>query len=224
MIRKALLNDAQAIKILKDTVWPSDTTSEDHTQSILNDINQTILINENETDITGLAAAFMTTSLDYIQRWEVDLLAVHPNHQRQGIAKNLVNAITKIGRQKNAQIARALIQIENIGSQKTFTACGYTTNGGIQALYISDSENTSALDPAGECHLIPVSTLNYRGVWVEGELKAVAFMLGQAMRTQHHWDIAGAVIPKANDQAIATAEASGFTFVSYFQTWVYDFK
>jgi GNAT superfamily N-acetyltransferase len=224
MIRKATPNDTKPIKILKDTIWPSDSTTEEHIQTILNDPKQTIIINEINSEITGLTAAFATTSQDKIKRWEVDLLAVHPQYQRQGIAKNLVNAITEIGREKDTKITRALIQIENIGSQRTFAACGYTTNSDIQTLYVSDGENTSTPDSVDECYLIPVSTLNYRGVWIEDKFLPETFKLAQTMRTRHQWDIAGAVIPTTNKQAITTAEANGFTFINYFQTWIYEFK
>jgi len=223
MIRKATISDAQAIKILKDAVWPSDSTSEVHIQAVLNKPEQPILVDEMDSKATGLAAAFMTISQTNVKRWEVDLLAVHPEYQRRGIAKNLVSTITGIGKQQGANFARALIQTENIASQRTFASCGYTTNGEILALYVSDAENNHAIKSIEGCHLIPVSTLNYKGVWIEGALTPEALAQGQAMRTQNRWDIAGAVIPSVNQQAIDAAEASGFSLVSHFQWWVLDF-
>jgi N-acetylglutamate synthase-like GNAT family acetyltransferase len=224
MIRKATVNDAQAIKTLKDTIWPSDATDEKHITSIISNPNQTIFIDEINAEITGLAAGFMTHFQDNTPRWEIDLLAVHTDHQRKGIAKNLVNALTEVGREQGAKTARALIQTQNIGSQRTFSACGYVTDGDIRALYVSDAESANNVESIDGCHLIPVSTLNYNGVWIEGEFKPESFILGQAMRTQHQWDIAGAIIPIANEQAITDAEANGFVFINHFQAWICNLR
>jgi N-acetylglutamate synthase-like GNAT family acetyltransferase len=224
MIRKANVSDTEAIKALKDTIWPSDSTSQEHIKTILNNPNLTTLVHETETKITGLATAFITTSQDNIKRWEIDLLAVHPNYQRQGIAKNLINHITKTGQKQNAQIARALIQIENVASQKTFKTCGYTKDNNTQMLYTSDTENTHTPHLTTNYHLIPVSTLNYNGVWIEGKLTPEAFTSAQALRTKHQWDIAGATIPHTDELTITIAEANHFTFISRFQWWIYHFK
>ncbi len=44
-------------------------------------------------------------------------------------------------------------------------------------------------------YLIPVSTLTYGGVWVEGAQTASALHFAQTVRARFGWDVAGAVLP-----------------------------
>lgn len=56
----------------------------------------------------------MTYTLEGLARWEVDLLAVHPDFRGKGIAAQLVSPITKTGKARGANFARGLVEVENM--------------------------------------------------------------------------------------------------------------
>jgi hypothetical protein len=67
--------------------------------------------------------------------------------------------------------------------------------------------------------LIPVTTFNYRGLWLEGTLDYDAFTCASAIRSQYKLDVAGAVIPASQEKAITAAQQAGYVFVGDYQWW-----
>ena len=168
----------------------------------------------------GFVDGFMTISDSGIRRWEVDLLAVYPDHWRQGIAKQLIRATTDAGsRDLKAHIARALIHVDNVGSMRSFERCGYHTQDEIYGLYISTVEGVSHDWHTERIHLIPVNTFNYCGLWIEGDLSPDAFQYANNMRHYHQLDLCGTVISTHHEKIVRAALQAGYHLVGHYRWW-----
>jgi hypothetical protein len=68
-------------------------------------------------------------------------------------------------------------------------------------------------------YLIPVTTLNYRGAWLEGQLSTVALQATQTICIRLGWDIAGVLIPVADIAGNAAAHQANYAFINQFHFW-----
>ncbi len=220
VIRSATKVDVEAILDVKQAVWPEEASSVDYVIGVLNQPDHITLVAVIEGLVVGFVDGFLTLASDGIRRWEVDLLAVHPAYRGRGIATALVRAHTQAGVAIGAVNGRALIAVDNTASQYTFAHCGYRTSIEEEyGLFVSSADiNHSTAIPSG-LHLIPVITINYRGLWIEGELSDGGFKLAQHIRTRYGWDVAGAVISLKESNAIRAANKAGFTLVGHYQPW-----
>ena len=65
--------------------------------------------------------------------------------------------------------AKASIRIDNYASQRAFFKAGFTTDAQVRNLFIWDPLACQSTTNVPETvHLIPVDTLMYRGLWIEG--------------------------------------------------------
>lgn len=222
-IRQAVPSDAPHILNIKHAAWSSQSL-EDHDVSRIAEV---IALPDHATRLAlvddtpaGFVDGFMTYTPEGLPRWEVDLLAVHPHFRGKGIAAQLVALSTEAGRARGAHFARGLVEIENIGSQRTFACCAYTLENQYHALMVGSEILIDILIlPPENTLLTPVQTINYRGIWVEGEYQKNSFLAGQVLCTQHAWDLTGAVIPTSDTAALQIAQELDFTFVGYYQWW-----
>jgi hypothetical protein len=92
------------------------------------------------------------------------------------------------------------------------------------ALYVSSTKITASVDEevaiSSGLHLIPVDTLNYRGVWLEGELSAAGFVCAARLSQKQTRQLAGAVIALAHSESIEAAVQAGYTLAGTYQWWV----
>ena len=120
--------------------------------------------------------------------------------------------------------SRALIAVDNIGSQKSFTRRGYETDGITNTLYISTASTLIESSPPVDAHLVEVNTFNYRGIWLEGGLSREAFSAAQTVRQQKNLDLVGALIPKDDKEAIELATTQNYEPIGDFQWWENKFE
>jgi len=219
-IRQATEEDVQDIVAVKQSVWPQEETKHDFAVGVVRNPTHTTLIAVQGNKVAGFVDGFMTTSANGIQRWEVDLLAVDPAYRGLGIATQLVMASTNAGRVAGASATRALVGTDNAASQRTFARCSFVRNPSRHALYVGSARSEPA--PTHDAHFIPVSTMNYTGVWVEGRLSKQSLTAAQAMRAQHHWDVAGAVIPVNLPTSIQAAQEVCYALVGEYEWWQLD--
>lgn len=73
--------------------------------------------------VVGFVAAFPTWGL-LGRRWEIDLLAVHPDWSGQGIATRLIGAAAE-GGASLAKQARAIVASDNTASMRAFARAGF---------------------------------------------------------------------------------------------------
>ncbi len=219
-IRRATAEDITGLLAVKNSVWPDETVTEaSYAARVIAEPDHITLVAETEGRVAGFIDGFLTLAANGMRRWEVDLLAVRPDYRQRGLARQLIMAHTRDGFLMGADTARALIKTDNIASQRAFAACGYTCDDQPHGLYISadGSQIPEAALPDG--YLIPVSTLNYRGLWVEGVWSDGAFRYAQTVQARHQYDAAGAVLPLDHREAVAAAERASFVQVGIYQWW-----
>lgn len=222
-IRYAEASDAAAIADLKQAAWPDEPPPDPayYAHVIQKPGHATQLAAVGDRAL-GFIDGFLTLAADGTRRWEVDLLAVHPAARQRGLGRSLVAACTTAGLAMGAAYARALIHVENTASQRTFARCGYRQEDRHCRLFVM-SDGTDDGSPAPpDAHLIPVTTLNYRGLWVEGNRSAAALGAARAIRARHGWDVVGTVIPLANADALSAAAAVGYATVGDYAWWRFD--
>jgi ribosomal protein S18 acetylase RimI-like enzyme len=78
-----------------------------------------------EGEVTGFATVFPTHTL-HGRNWEVDLVAVQPASQGQGIATELIKAAVEGAGGHGLDMARAAVATDNPASQRAFTKAGFT--------------------------------------------------------------------------------------------------
>jgi GNAT superfamily N-acetyltransferase len=212
---------AAAICRVKTCVWPDELADVYQIERALQRPDHVSYVALTVAGVVaGFVAAFPTTSMDGRLRWEVDLLAVHPDYQGQKLGQRLVAAVTDAGFGAGVMLARALVQIDNHACQGALRRCGYATDGQVYQLMISTAQ-AGTLDPVPDgAHLIGVETMNYNGLWLEGTITAASLRAGQTERTQHGCDLVGTLIPLERADLLASAQALGYMPVERFQWWV----
>ncbi|MBN1979303.1 MAG: GNAT family N-acetyltransferase [Anaerolineae bacterium] len=167
-IRKATLADVPGIEAVVRETWKQD---------ILPDVCKAqtrcqacaLYVAAKGDDVAGFVSAFLTVDKDGKRRWEVDLLAVRPASQGQRLGQQLVEAACTDERARDTPLARAAIHVDNVASQKTFENAGFKTDGEIHRLLTwTPAQDNGPIVYGGSVTLIPVDTLTYRGLWLEG--------------------------------------------------------
>lgn len=219
-IRLAQQGDLAAILHVKQATWPEEAVNPVYVADVLRDSGHVTHLAVVDGGIAGFIDGFLTLAADGVRRWEADLLAVHPDYRNRGLAVRLVAENTRAGLEMGADMARALIRLDNTGSQRTFGRSGYICDQNECTMYVSPDSPDSAVDLSPNTYLVPVSTINYRGLWVEGELSTDSLRYAQQVREQHGYDLVGAVIPNNQREAVHAAIQSGFTLVGGYQWWL----
>lgn len=220
-IRPATVDDAAGIAEVKSRVWPDEATDMTRIATALSNSDHAAFVASHSGLIVGFIDSFATFSSQGIKRWEVDLLAVNPDHRGQRLGERLVRASTAAGRRKGATIARALVHVENAVSQRTFAGCAYQPSEVVCNLYVSASklDALQAARSAQGMHLIPVNTFNYRGLWLEGSFTLARFNAAQKVLASGNWDLVGAVVPINQVESNRAARDAGFASKGHFRWW-----
>ena len=225
-IQRAATDHAPGIVELGNVVWPDESTDAAHIARVIAKRNHVLIVALHAQKVVGFVDGFSTLSRQGVSRWEVDLLAVHPNYRGQRLGQRLLEACTAGGRQTGAAVARGLIQVDNIASQRTFARCGYHRDDTIYQLCVSWHQKPVTRDPNlfKGLHLIPVETFNYRGLWLEGDFTAAEIRAAQAALHDGDWDLVGAVIPEHQIASKSAAKAAGFIQLGQYQWWLFAFS
>lgn len=214
--RQATPKDAKQIAGVKMATWPEGQAEIKHIKNAMGVLEAAVMVAEAEGRIVGYMACFSTTSSDQQARWEMDELAVHPEFRGQKIAAGMVEQATQIRREKGLRFARALIEINNTASQRTFAHCGYETDGTVYELHICAPFVKQRIAMPLSAHLVPVHTVSYRGLWLEGELSQEAFIAGCNLSD---CNVLGALIPADTSHLIEAAAEADFVLVNPYQWW-----
>ena len=100
--------------------------------------------------------------------WFVDSLAVRPQSQGRGHGRRLIESTWTTARRRGFHLSRALIRADNAPSQRCFALCGYVTDQRPHSLYIWPPQASAANGKTDPVRLLPVDTITYRGLWLEG--------------------------------------------------------
>lgn len=217
-IRAARPGDSQAVAQVITESWHDNTADPTHIARVIRDTARVTLLAEQDRAVLGFVDSFLTLAADGTPRWEVDLLGVRPAARGRQIARQLVSAAVEAGRAQGAMLARALIRRDNPASQRVFAACGFSELAQRQILYLADFEAGPRQHITHGCWLLPVVTLTYRGLWIEGAPARSDFAAARAIVEWGGWDVAGAVLP-ANSTAIEAASSAGFQAANEYAWW-----
>ncbi len=227
-LRYAVPEDAAEIAAIKKLCWPGEIVRPARIAETLRSSTHRTILALQQGRVVGFVDGFATTGSGGL-RWEVDLLAVEPGSRGKHLGEVLVRAnyqhLQRDPHYNGVSVVRALIQVENYASQKTFERCGFTP-GMCGCLYIGEGAGDAPGDTLGDAdiqaRLIPVDTMNYRGIWVEDSFSMDDFLAARVRAQSNSCDLAGAVIPSDLPQAFRHAEAAGYELVEEYQWWCKD--
>jgi len=166
-LRRAASTDIKGIAAVVYDVWEQDILT-DVCKSQIKDDTCALWVAADKDDIAGFVSAFLTTGKDGDRRCEVDLVAVRHASQGQRLGRRLITKTCQDARMHNASVARAIVRVDNIASQRTFENAGFTTDWAIHKLLLWTPSSDNPIDETDNVTLLPVDTLTYRGLWIEG--------------------------------------------------------
>jgi GNAT superfamily N-acetyltransferase len=220
-IRRATPSDVPGIVQVKKQVWPDESTHAAQIGWVITEPTHATFVAASAGAIVGFVDGFSTLSGQGLSRWEVDLLAVHPGYQGQKLGARLVRACTHAGRQRGAALARGLVHVANVASQRTFARCAYQLDPTTCNLYVLPF-GEKGVPLFQDVHWVPVNTFNYRGFWLE--MDASAFSATPTRPVSADWDLVGAVIPTDQVKNNRTVQAASFTNIGEYQWWFLDLE
>ena len=165
-IRLARPDDAQAIHLILQETWGESLLSDVFINHISSPEHQVFVAVDGD-EIAGFLSAFLAPKPT--PRWEIDLIIVRSTSREKGIGASLIEEALTYGSHLGARWAKASIRIDNYASQRTFSKAGFATDAQVRSLFLWDPlACQSATNVLETVHLIPVDTLTYRGLWIEG--------------------------------------------------------
>ena len=219
MIRRSRFDDADAIAtIAAESLSAAVDPAAPRVRRILSE-GRALVATAGES-VLGFADAFITTDATGICRLELDLLAVAPGAERNGIGSALVAQSMASAAPARPSLVRALVRTTNLGMQRLCQRAGFQRSASAFALYIAASLPASAYQKADHgARVIPVSTLTYAGVWLEGSLNQAAINLASAMLSRTEAQLAGAVVPLCDSKTAALLDFNRFTPTGHYYWW-----
>lgn len=220
LIKQAVPDDAPELAQLIGLIWHDashdDTPNAASVARVIQERGECTLIGCDENRVLGFVDAFMTMDMGGAPRWEVDLLGVHPDARGKGTAVELIRSACEYGADQGADYARAVVRHDNVGAQKTFSHAGFKTDGKSYRLCIASPPEIedSLIDMSSEdgAYLIPVTTLTYRGVWIEGTPTPRGLVAARVICMRHGWDTAGVLLADETTP-------DGYEEVGVYQFW-----
>ena len=221
-IEPATIADAEEISSVKQRVWPEEITDPRNIRAALTHFEHAVITARWNGNPVGFVDGFMTKSVAGLQRWEVDLLAVHPDYRGRRLGTRLVEASLAAGAEKGAQIARGLVRLDNAASQRVFAGCGFSLRPQELALYVSTgNDEPQEREPVEGC-LIEVQTFSYQGLWLEENFTTFSLAAAGFACRLRKLDLAGALIASGDAAATEAAQSLGYERVGNYQWWVKD--
>jgi N-acetylglutamate synthase-like GNAT family acetyltransferase len=207
-LRRAEAADVEGIATVIRDVWEQDVL-ETVCRAQIEDDASALWVAAEDGEVAGFVSAFVTVAGVGPRRWEVDLIAVRRASQDRGLGTRLIRHVCKAGHARAISLTRALIQAENGPSQRAFRNAGFTATGrpGRLLLWPPGSGPDNAY--TGPVALLPVDTLTYRGLWLEGLTSVCAEEQRRAVKAarsivfEENRANAGAVVPVDESHLLA---------------------
>ncbi len=152
---------------------------------------------------------------DGVPRWEIDLLAVRSTARGMGIGRALIEAAVSLA-PAEAQLARALVRMDNTAAERTFTTAGFAASEARVTLYTATPQ---ALQPqVSAVYAIQVETLTYSGLWLERAITGETLRAARNTAAEQSLDVVGVLTP-ACDITEEDCHEAGFTQVAEYRWW-----
>lgn len=168
VVRNATPADVEGVAAVVRDVWAREILPE-VCRAQTEDDTSGLWVAVEEGHVVGFASAFLTVNEAQDRRWELDLVAVTPALQGQGLGERLIRRACQDGAQRDIALVRALVRVGNVASQKAFGRAGFMTDRRVY--HLLQWSPRPARTPAAAVDgvsLLPVDTLVYRGLWIEG--------------------------------------------------------
>jgi ribosomal protein S18 acetylase RimI-like enzyme len=168
-----------------------------------------------EGEVTGFVTAFPTHTL-YGSNWEVDLVAVQPAFQKQGIATELVKAAVEGAGGHGLDVARAVVAMDNPASQRAFTKAGFTPDETVCYLLLYEIRGFAPRP-------LDSGSVTVRDLALSSEEAVAVLRLGQGL-TLRPDDVLALAGRQANEILVAVRgeEIVGFAELLYVETLLYQ--
>jgi ribosomal protein S18 acetylase RimI-like enzyme len=140
------LNDAQKILDVDRATFNDCPYPPEKIGRLLTAGEQRAWVADVDGDVVGFVTAFPTRTLQ-IDGWEVDLLAVHPKHQRQGIGTALIKQAVEGAAGSGTTRTRAAVAVKNHASRRAFESAGFEPLPGSFSLMLCTVTNAAARQP-----------------------------------------------------------------------------
>jgi len=165
-------------------------------------------------EVTGFVTAFPTHTL-HGHNWEVDLVAVQPAFQRQGIATELIKAAVEGAEGHGLDKARALAATDNPASQRAFTKAGFTPEETVCDLLLYEIRGFAPRP-------LDSDSVTVRDLALSTEEAGAVLRLGQGL-TLRPDDVLALASRQANEILVAVGgeEIVGFAELLYVETLLY---
>ena len=229
-IRVANPSEAQAIHRILQETWGESLLFDVFMDHISSPEHQVFVAVESG-EIVGFLSAFLVPSP--IPRWEIDLIIVRSTSRGKGIGTSLIEEALTYGSHLGARWAKASIRVDNYASQRIFSKTGFTRDAQVGNLFVWDPlACKSATNVPETVHFIPVDTLTYRGLWIEGfsasQLSAQEqhnVVRAAQNRTSHENRLnTGLFIPDSFKQNVAPDLLTSASNHGQYHRWEYAFK
>ena len=167
-IRRAAPADVADIGSVVRHVWGQEILPEVCLVQIADDTGA-VWVAEERGHVAGFACACATLSAAKQRRWEIDLVAVRPSCEGRGVGSRLIRRASRDGARRGVAVVRALVRVSNLPGQRAFRRAGFTTDHRRYHLLLWSPESAQMQTPSLDgVTLVPVDTLTYRGLWIEG--------------------------------------------------------
>ena len=173
--------------------------------------------------VVGFADYFLTLSQNDDIRLELDLLAAHPQARGKGIGRRLIHVSIEQAKCLGVSSIRALVAADNTAMQGLCAALGFQPSQDNSALFVTARRPRppSCANKAQAC-LIPVETLTYDGIWIEGDIDQTA--IDNALFIAHARQLAtvGAVVSSQDAAAQSLFRANHFACLGKYDWWTFN--
>lgn len=223
--RRAIPDDAPGIAQVKRVIWHDVTANPDYIARVIQQSDHTtqVAVDTATGQIAGFVDGFVTVSQRGHQRWECDLLAVHPDQRGQGLARQLIALNTSAAAERGLSVARSLIEVDNKASQRAFMYNGYVQRGDTCDLMVDTAAQSATHYTAPTTGwLMMVCTFNYAGIWLEGDITSASISAAQHMRQRYRCDLVGMLIPHTDTDALNLVRDLSFESIGTYQWWLCD--
>ncbi len=205
--------DATSIARVALEVWPDEALDAEHISRLIVEGNRSTQIAELDGEVVGFVDGFLTETASGEPRWEVDLLAVSPRAQGHGLGRALVHASLASGRDAGARVARGLIRVDNVASERVFAANDFDADEAASQLWVGTGLGFATPDHG--MHVVQVRTFLYDGLWLE-QVNVAGL---RRLRATASSDAVGAVIPVIEADSINAAADAGLSHAVDYCFW-----
>ena len=229
-VRFARPDDAEAIHRILQETWGELLLFDVFVDHISSPEHQ-VFVAVDAGEIAGFLSALIVSSAT--PRWEIDLVAVRPTSQGKGIGTSLIQEALTYGSNLGAYWAKASIRVDNHASQRAFSKTDFTTDAQVLSLLLWNPLACEfATNVMEDVRFIPINTLTYRGLWVEGfvesqlSVKEQYKVLRAAQSHIFHENRKNTsmFIPDSLKQTIAPDLLASATDYGQFHHWHYKFN